>query len=314
VATAGSVEELFSNINRDVAGVTAVLGSDGTIELSNTTGNNIEISAGATAGLAVGTYTGFLALEHLDGEDITIKANRQSNGYSTDVGSVADIKTFGANESTNGTSFGGTSVDTNNIAADDDLRINGVRVGSTQSSSALAKASAINEISGQTGVTADAQTDAKVTIDMAMVTAATAVAINGKSLDFTTSVGGSQASTMADVVSTINAAGINGVVASTDSDGNLLLVSDGGADITVSDDGGTFFTDIVSVQGDSAVTGADITDPTVGATIKGRIILSSDTGAEIRIESKSLAEGDRTAALSLVGLAAQGGDDTLVGG
>jgi flagellin len=306
VAASGSIEELVTNINRDVAGVTAVLGSDGTIELSNTTGNDITIEAGSTAGLAVGTYTGFLALEHLDGEDITVQANRTSNGYSSDVGTVADVKTFGVNQSTNGTSFGGTAVDTNNIAADDDLRINGVRVGSTQSSSALAKASAINDISGQTGVSADAQTDVKVTIDMSKQTAATAVMINGKSVDLATGV-----STMNEIVSTINAAGVNGVVAKTDTDGNLLLVSDGGADISVGD-ADAFVTGIASVHGDAS--SGTITDTTDGATVKGRIVLSSDTGADIRVESKSLAASDRTDALNLVGLSAQGGDDTLVGG
>jgi len=185
---------------------------------------------------------------------------------------VANVKTFDINQSTNGTSFGGTAVDTNNIAADDDLRINGVRVGSTQSSSALAKASAINDISGQTGVSADAQTDVKVTIDMSKQTAATAVMINGKSIDLATSV-----STMNEIVSTINAAGVNGVVAKTDTDGNLLLVSDGGADISVGD-ADAFVTGIASVHGDAS--SGTITDTTDGATVKGRIVLSSDTGAD----------------------------------
>ena len=44
VAAASSVEELVTNINRDVAGVAAVLNDDGTITLSNDTGNNIIIA------------------------------------------------------------------------------------------------------------------------------------------------------------------------------------------------------------------------------------------------------------------------------
>jgi flagellin len=306
VAAAGSIEELVANINRDVSGVTAVLGSDGTIELSNTTGNNIIVTAGTTAGLAVGTYTGFLTLEHMDGQDITIKAASTANGMPGGAGTVADVKTFGVNQTIDGKSFGGTAVDTSNILVTDDLRINGVRVGATQSSSALAKASAINLVSAQSGVSADAQTDVKVTVNMAKQTAATAVMINGKSINLAASI-----STMGQVVSKINASGVNGVVATTDADGNLLLVSDGGADISVGD-GQDFVTGIESIHGDAST--GTITDTTNGATVKGRIILSSDTGAEIRVESKSLSASDRTTALGRVGLSAQGGDDTLVGG
>jgi flagellin len=49
IVAAGSVEELVANINRDAAGVTAVLNDDGTIGLSNDTGNNIVIGGTSAA-------------------------------------------------------------------------------------------------------------------------------------------------------------------------------------------------------------------------------------------------------------------------
>ena len=299
VAAASSVEELVSNINRDVAGVIAVLGTDGAIELSNTTGNNISVEAGVKAGFTVGTYTGYVSLKSLDGEDIKIISKSAANGYTTSgAGTVADVKTLGVNETKDGTSFTGSAVSNNSITLDDDLQINGVRVGVSRGSSALDKASAINDISGQTGVTADAQTEVKVTIDMTKVTGASAFTINGKAVDIKTQT------TLSGVVSAINNAGINGVVASADEAGSLILTSDAGADITVLDTS-LFGTNVAAVDGETAGVGTTITS---GLTVKGRINLSSDTGAEIRVQSKS------TSAAALIGHADQGGSDTLVGG
>ena len=51
-----------------------------------------------------------------------------------------------------------------------------------------------------------------------------------------------------------------------------------------------------------------------GETIRGRITLSSATGADIRVESLASTASDRTNALNLIGMAAQGGSSTLVGG
>jgi len=319
VGAASSVEELVSNINRDVAGVVAVLGNDGTIELSNTTGNDIIIGGtaanAAKAGFVGGgvTYNGYLTLNSMDGGDIKILAKNAANGYgSTAVGTVDDVKAMGFNESSDGQSFSGGAVDTNAISLTTDLRINGVLVGKSDNSSALSKAAAINKISEETGVTASAKTEVKVTTAVANIAAASAVLINGKTLDF------SAQTQISGVVSVINAGNVNGVTASTDVDGNLLLTSQGGADITVEDASG-FITDIASTYEPSATAIGAVTTATAGATaggetIKGRITLSSSIGAEIRVESQSAAAADRTAALALIGMSSQGGSSTMVGG
>ena len=325
VGAASSVEELVSNINRDVAGVVAVLGNDGTIELSNTTGNGIVIggTSAATAAKAgfVGsnagvTYNGYMTLNSMDGGDIKILAKNEANGYGTvgagAAGTVADVKAMGFNESSDGTSFSGGAVDANAITLTTDLRVNGVLVGKSDNSSALSKAAAINKISDQTGVTASAKTEVKVTTAVANIANANAVLINGKTLDF------SAQTQISGVVSVINAGNVNGVTASTDVDGNLLLTSQGGADITV-EDASQFITDIASTYEPSATAIGNVATATNGATaggetIKGRISLSSSIGAEIRVESQSAVAADRTAALALIGMSSQGGSSTMVGG
>jgi len=318
VGAASSVEELVSNINRDVAGVTAVLGQDGAIELSNTTGNDITI-AGTTpskAGFVAATYNGYLTLSSMDGGAIKVVAKNEANGYgsvaSGAAGTVDDVKAMGLNESSDGASFSGGAVDGNAITLTTDLRVNGVMVGKSDNSSALSKAAAINKISEQTGVTASAKTEVKVTTAVASIGSASAVLINGKTLDF------SAQTQISGVVSVINAGNVNGVTASTDVDGNLLLTSQGGADITVEDTSG-FITDIASTYEPSATAIGAVTTATAGATaggetIKGRITLSSSIGAEIRVESMSAVAADRTAALALIGMSSQGGSSTMVGG
>jgi len=305
VAAASSVEELVSNINRDVSGVTAVLGDDGTIELSNTTGNDIVINAGTKAGFVADTYRGYLTLNSMDGGDVKIFAKNAANGYSGSTATVASVKAMGFNDSLDGESFTGSAVDANAISLTTDLRVNGVLVGKSDDSSALSKAAAINKLTDQTGVTASAKTEVKATTVVAQLASASAVKINGKEMDF------SALTDMDDVVSKINASNVNGVRASTDVDGNLILTAQGGADITVEDANG-FITAVASTSGDTSSGG--ITTAGTGATVKGRITLSSATGAEIRVESQAAAAADRTAALALVGMSSQGGSSTMVGG
>jgi len=318
IGAASSVEELVSNINRDASGVVAVLGNDGTIELSNTTGNDIVIggtsaATAAKAGFVTDTYKGYLTLNSMDGGDVKILAKNAANGYgSTAAGTVGDVKAMGFNESKDGSSYSGGAVDANAITLTTDLRINGVLVGKSDNSSALSKAAAINAISDKTGVTASAMTEVKVTTAIAQVGSASAVLINGKTLDF------SGQTQISGVVSVINAGNVNGVKASTDVDGNLLLTSQGGADITVEDASG-FITDIASTYEPSATAIGAVTTATAGATaggetIKGRISLSSSIGSEIRVESLSAVAADRTAALALIGMSSQGGSSTMVGG
>jgi len=311
ITAASSLQELVSNINRDAAGVTAVLADDGSIELSNDTGLDIVVggtsaSTIAKAGLTGATYTGYVTLNSLDNADITIKAKSVANGYTGGAGTVADVQAMGFNESFTGAAASGGTVSTAAIAVTDDIRINGVQIGTSADSSALSKAAAINAVSAQSGVQASALTKATLTVKMDGTTATsmtgaaagTTFAINGKTVAL-----GATTTSLAALVTTINAAGVNGLTASADDSGRLILTSSSGADITVLDGSNAFVTAVTDTVG-STVTAAAST-----FTVKGRIELSSDNGSDIRVESKA-----GTAAATLLGIADQGGSDTVVGG
>ena len=167
VKAAANIEELVVNINRDVAGITAVLNSDGTISLSNDTGDQIVI-AGTTpskAGFAAGTVQGYVTLQNMDGGEVSVKAKNSANGYVGGAGTLADIQAFGLNESQDGLAFTGKQVSTTALTVADDVRINGVQVGITSSASAASKAEAVNAIFDKTGVGASSLTQVKAALD-----------------------------------------------------------------------------------------------------------------------------------------------------
>ncbi|MEY4212101.1 MAG: flagellin [Pseudomonadota bacterium] len=301
VGAAGSVAELVANINRDVGGITATLSQAGTIELSNDTGEDIIIGANSTAGFVAGTFTGYLSLDSLENKGIKLFARSDANGYPGGIGTVADLQRMGLNETQNGSSFTGVSVSTGALTVTDDIRINGVRIGTSADSSAIAKASTINLVAEQSGVKASAVTEVQVGVNLNNLATA-AMSINGASIDTSAGV-----LTLADLTSKINAAGVNGIIASASESGVLILKSAGGADITVNDTSGTaLITGASSLSGDQAT--GTLGAGNTGLTVKGRVTLYSDVGAQIRVEAEA------TASLAKIGIAAQGGSDVLVGG
>ena len=280
IGAAGSLEELVSNINRDASGVTAVLNSDKTISLSNNTGNTIVISgnhadkAGFTGdNTTPGINEGFLSLTSLDNKQISLVANDVTNGFAGDVGAAADVQLIGFNETQASGSVKSSAVTGNALTLSDDIRINGVKLGTSSDGSALAKASSINAITSQTGVTATASTKIQVTLDFIVPPAATDIKLNGSTVDL------SSATNTADVVSSINAAGINGLVASASADGKLVLNATTGADVTINDNAGLFMTHVIDEDGTSTATTA-ATD----LTTHGRISLASNNGGAVRVE------------------------------
>jgi len=298
VGAAGSVEELVANINRDASGVIASLNDNGTIALSNNTGANIVIAgtAPSSAGFTAATYTGYVAINSVDGSDIKVQAKNAANGFVGGAGTLADVKAFGLNESGDGKVFAGSAVSTTALSATDDLKINGVLIGKSDAASAASKAAAINKLTDQTGVLASAKTTVKVGVDFATAPAATDTVINGVTVDL------SGATKLSDVVTAINTAAPGSVVASADSQGNLILSATDGSDIKVQDAGGSMFLTATSLEGE-----AGSGSLAAGLTVGGRITLASSTGASIRVEGSS-------ATLTKAGLALQGGSSDLRGG
>lgn len=308
--TGANAEELVAKINRDVGGVTAQLNSEGKIVLSNDTGKDIKIEgteagkAGFTAGAsgAAKSYGGFIALQSSTGQAIDIK--RGTTGVASDLAALG-LNETSATDKVKGSTVGAT---TTALGISDDVKINGVAIGASNDASAASKVQAINAVSSKTGVTATASTTATVTIDASKLAAGTKLQVNGTevSLDDDATKGGDGDSklSLADLVGNINKAGISGLVAKADDKGNLVLTSSTGNDITLKD-GSAGAGLVVAMKGDDG--GASDGTIAAGMTLRGRIELKSDTGAEVRIEGAA-------DSLLKVGLAAQGGSDAAVGG
>jgi len=168
IGAAASVAELVTNINRDASGVMASLNADGTISLTNNTGEQIEIGGGnsSKAGFVAGqTYQGFVNLKSLGQEDITITPANVANGFTSNVGFVSDLQKIGFNGSNGSTQLIGKSVNTDPLDASDQLRINGVPIGIPLGGSASQKAAVINAVSDKIGVSAKSVTAVKVALD-----------------------------------------------------------------------------------------------------------------------------------------------------
>ena len=264
--------ELVKNINRDAAGVTAILNTNGSITLSNDTGVVIDVGGTTTnTGLTFGTYQGYLSLSNSDNSNIAVTATG---------GASASLNFWGFNASTGAASVTGGVVGVTNLVAGD-LLINGVDVGASTGSSAADKASAINSVNAKTGVTAKATTTSAFALDFTKVTIATAsnITINGTGVNLSTKTD------LAGVVTAINGT-VQGVVASANTQGQLVLTSASGLDISIAD-------------GAAFMGGA--------STTHGTIALTSDKGADIKIAGAS------TAGIAKAGFTAQGGSSDAIG-
>ena len=293
IASQATKAEFVSAVNQSTAGVTATLSDAGVITLSNENGADINVGGGMTGmGFATDIYGGFITLANSDGSDVVIEAGSTENGYGDSAdGTVAIVNRLGFNP-ISGTSVTSASVTSTDLTAVMGVEINGVAIGDSADSSALAKAAAINAAGA--GVTATASTQVRVTVDITGTIANSSTAsING----ITTNI--AAATNIEDVVSTVNTAlsGNVDIIASSNDDGELVLTSASGLNIAIDD--GTA-TDVFT-----AATMADGTSLTVtnGATTAyGVLTLTSDSGGVIKIED---GEVDTHTGLATLGLQAQ---------
>jgi flagellin len=301
VSSSGNVNELVSNINRDVAGVSATLNSDGSISLSNDTGNDIKIGGTVTnSGLTAGTFQGYVSLTSSTGEAITIST---PSGSESKLGSL--VQKLGFNASTGSSAATGTNVSSTAIAANADLQINGVQIGDTGSqTSAAAKAAAINAVKSQTGIAAEGYTQVKVGLSMTNASGASGasgIKINGTLIDLSGASNASQ-NNLEYVVSKINASNVQGVVASADASGNLVLTSSTGQNITLTDGNTADF--LLTATDQSGTTSTNISSAAAGVNFTGRLTLSSETGTDVVVSGTDA---------SKIGFATQGGSEEAIG-
>ena len=301
IASSGSMTELVANINRDAPGVTATLNKDGSITLSNDTGEDIFVGGGtagvANTGLVEGTRAGYIALTDDKNEAISITVTTSAEdiargGDGTTVFTAEDVATWGLNISTGSTSSTGAAVSSNAMAAGD-LVLNGVSVGAS-GAAADDKAAAITLVKSTSGVSASATTQVKFTIDILTATGAGAsgLTINGAAVDLQTMA----STSINDIVTAINSYNVGGVTASVQADGvdaGKLVLTSSGRDIQI---GGAASNMMVGITA-------------LNATTHGTITLTSDTGADIKIAGKA---GDATTAVG-AGFVEQGGSSEAIG-
>ena len=298
IGATGSMQELVDTINRDVGGVTAKLDGDGALQLTNDTGKDIVVGGTVTGtGLTADTFTGYVALTSSDGEPIEL-------GKGT-AGTDTDLQQMGFVESTGSDNITGASVGANTtILATDKIQINGVDLGAVSGTTAADKAFAINAISDESGVTASATTQVAYEVVLSFAAVDTAMIINGVSIDLDAAA----VESLDDVVTAINTAGIQGVVASADDEtGSLVLTSQAGQDIKITD----------TTAGDTLVGSGGSTTVTAGAantaTTTGKITLTGKDGADVIVSSTTGGEAAKDTALAKMGFTNVGGNSKAVG-
>ena len=296
VAVQTSMEDLVTEINQSVSGVTANLNSDNSITLSNTTGNDIIIAGTAPtdAGFTAGTYLGYLKLANIDETYVKIEPMTKNNGYATNTGNISDLANFGFNEVDSSTITTSGLVSSNALTASHDIKINDYAVGASTSSSAAAKAEAINQITTSTNVSASGSNLVTVTLNFSNLPSASQVSINGNTVDFSSATG------IGDVITAINNASIGDIRAAANSAGGLEISSSSGADIILNHSGTA--THLFSAH-------TDASDKTISraasVTFKGRISLTHSEGDVIKISGDNVSE---------IGFAAQASTSTPASG
>ncbi len=296
VSVQTTMENLVTEINQAVSGVTAELNSDSSVTLSNTTGNDIVIAGNAPtdAGFTAGTYLGYLKLANIDETFVKIEPMTKNNGYASNTGNISDLANFGFNEVDSSTVSTSGLVSTNALTASHDIQINDFDVGASTSSSAAAKAEAINAITSSTNVTASGSNLVTVELNFSNVPSASQVSINGNTVDFSSVTG------IGDVITAINNASIGDIRSAANSAGALEITSSSGADIVLNHSGTA--THLFASH-------TDATDNTISraasVTFKGRISLTHTEGDVIKISGDNVSE---------IGFTAQGSTSTPASG
>ena len=277
IAIQSSFDDVITAINLGTGGLTASKGQNNQLILSNTTGDSIALSGEShQVGLAIDTYEGMYTLENIDGSAVKIELGNLANGYVQEsTATQAHMDIFGLNEVSEGKTKG-FAVSTATLAVTDDIRINGVQVGATTLDTAQAKAAAINAISDQSGVTAQASTVVDLALDFNIAATDTSFLINGVAVE------AADLDSVNEMVTEINdqTKGPFGVVASATEKGLLRLTNSDGGDIIIKlASVPTFVTAIT--DGDNATTAV----PSAGAaaTIRGNITLTSEGGDVIQL-------------------------------
>jgi flagellin len=294
LGSSANLNDFVKDFNLNVAGAEAKIGSDGSLQIYNDTGKDIVLADNAVGGLgslglSTGNYSGSISLSSSDGSDISIAT--------TDTGNMEDLKAFGFNQQQGASALSGGQVTGQSISDADGIEINGVALGAVGTTGSAINAGdisqAINDISDETGVTANANTQVELSADIS------ALQNNNLSINGIAVFSGFTGNSLGDVINQVNSAGIGDITASSNSAGELVLNSNSGQDINI-DNGATAFS-----QSGSAINNS--------FSQRGELSLSSSDGSEINISSNADISSQGTA-VSKLGLSDVGGFSSNTGG
>jgi flagellin len=315
VALATSYSDLVTNINQSVSGINATLNADNTMTLNNTTGESIVIvgSSSADVGFTAGTYTGFVSLTNIDGTSVKIEAGNEKNGYDNGQGTIGDLSALGFNELSDGKTVETATVSGTALSANE-LKLNDVLIGSSSNGQAHSLASAINAKTADHGVTASAKNEVTIALNEAAIPN-----VNSEFFVNNSNVNLSNVNNVNGIVLAVNNAAIGDVRASSDSNGNLVLSSESGANIEVDHAGDTDFIraykDVNGTVSQSGVKGGSTTSATslraaaaITATGAQTILTPADFNSQVTITSA----GTTSAGGLLAAVDFSAGDQTLL--
>ena len=290
IAVQDTMQGVVDEINESVAGVTAALGNNNSLILSNEDGGQIAVAGTSTGvGLLADNYEGFYKLESVDGSAVTVELGNLANGYIQEATALpANLNAYGLNE-TDGVVTKGIAVSTDILALTDQIKINDVAIGATVVDSAQAKAAAINLVSSESGVTASASSTMFLDLNFDIDALDNTFEVNG------TAIAVLGLNSVSDVATAINDADV-GVVATASSAGLLKLFDAGGQNINIDliDSLKTYVT-AASDADNLAITVA------TGMVAFGNIELTSTDGGLIKLEDGTLTN----TGLAKLGLEAQ---------
>ena len=295
-----TLEEYASKVVENSGGlVSASVNDDGYLTVSAQDAQQLTIGGGASVIGVVSTdnVTAKIVLESDNGEDITIERGA--------TGTMTDLNNYGFRETaTAGVIVGAGLVQTDNGANEalsvGELTINGVEIDNDDTGSLIKKIDAINEVSDQTGVTANAY--AQAVIDMSTYTASAAsdtIVINGITVDLAITSGDSDES----IVTTLNTFTDETGVSARLSGSRIVLESDQGAIELDTQVANAFLVDVTKVTITTASATGTFAEATTTLTssatfsVEAGLKLTSQNGNPISIE---LGDGTDFARLGLI--------------
>jgi len=287
IRDADSITEIVDKLNDTGGGkFTAAINDDGKFVVTAEGVKTITVTDGGSALGAGGSATAALALTSSTGDPITVERGS--------TGSFADLATLGLRESSvSGTVEGNGMTAASTAWGVGDVSINGVVINEGVTAGSLAtKVDAINAVSSQTGVTAEAFVTAELDLSSVSTFSSAALDINGT---LTTAL--SSGATIADLATAINnQSDLTGIKA-TMSGQNILLEGNSSAmniAIASAASAAVINTTIASsasitiTKGDNISAGIALVGMSGGSTsyktVYGGLKLTSDTGNPISID------------------------------